>query len=252
LTGLCAQWGPKHLRATFGVAFNSTSLLLFLAAPVLVARALPDDLNEMRRRSRLSFLAFGSLLGAGLSVAFVAASGPGALTFGSLSVLALCLWMIATRTVDMVKPRAALSKALDAQEVRHLAQLRALAQDQGVISDPGLSLSRLSQILKLPEHKVRRLVHLGDGAENFSVWLNTIRIERVAGQLADPTCDQEPISTLAYSAGYNALSVFNRAFRARYGVSPSVFRANRGQIRTAAAIDTAIPTAEIDKGMTGP
>lgn len=255
LLGLCATAGvgahlaPAELRGAFSTGFDALCLSLFFAAPVLVVRSLADDLNAFRRRSRVAFLSLGSLLGRGLCLAFVTASGPGALSFGGISVLALCLWMIASRPAAALREKSAPTPGLDHQEARQLERLRDVARDPGVISDPGLSLSRLSQHLKLPEHKVRRLIHVGEGAENFSAWLNAIRTERVAALLLDDTRADAAISSLAFEVGYNALSVFNRAFRARYGMSPSAFRAARGHAPQAAAAAASKPIAENDSGV---
>ena len=43
--------------------------------------------------------------------------------------------------------------------------------------------------------------------------------------LADPAQADTPLLQLAMDAGYNALSVFNRAFKTREGCTPSAFRA---------------------------
>ena len=239
-----------EIRGAFSLAFDALCLCLFFAAPVLVIRSMADDLNSFRRRYRVVFLSLGSVLGGGLCLAFVTASGPGALTFGGVSVLALCLWMIASRPAAAIREKSSPAPRLDHQEIRQLARLRDVARDAAVISDPGLNLSRLAQHLKLPEHKVRRLIHLGEGAENFSAWLNAIRTERVAAFLLDPTRADVAISSLAFEVGYNALSVFNRAFRARYGMSPSAFRAARGQADHAAVAAAAKPNAEKASGVT--
>ncbi len=48
-----------------------------------------------------------------------------------------------------------------------------------------------------------------------------LRLERAAGQLLG---GQTPVTTLAFAAGYETHEAFTRAFRSRYGCSPSEFR----------------------------
>jgi AraC-like DNA-binding protein len=51
------------------------------------------------------------------------------------------------------------------------------------------------------------------------------RLERCRLRLVDPRFSRRPISTLAFGAGFNDLSGFNRAFKAKYGLSPRQVRA---------------------------
>jgi AraC-like DNA-binding protein len=60
-----------------------------------------------------------------------------------------------------------------------------------------------------------------------SRWMLERRLERIAGQLRAPAYAARSITDIALSAGFNDLGHFNRAFRARYGMSPSQWRMNR-------------------------
>jgi AraC-like DNA-binding protein len=79
--------------------------------------------------------------------------------------------------------------------------------------------------LKLPEHRLRRLINQRLGHRSFSAFLNQWRLADVKQALADPTQTAVPISTIALDAGFGSLGPFNRAFKAQTGLTPSEFRA---------------------------
>jgi AraC-like DNA-binding protein len=45
-----------------------------------------------------------------------------------------------------------------------------------------------------------------------------------AARLADPAQDHLPVLTIALDCGYGSIGPFNRAFKARFGVTPSQYR----------------------------
>jgi len=57
-----------------------------------------------------------------------------------------------------------------------------------------------------------------------------LRLHRAALRLR---LDDEPITAIAYDAGFNDLSTFNRRFRRLMGVSPSAFRHARARAQSA-------------------
>jgi AraC-like DNA-binding protein len=64
----------------------------------------------------------------------------------------------------------------------------------------------------------------GEGT-TFSQFLRGERLARVHRMLRDPRHAGHSISGIAYDAGFGDLSHFNRAFRRRYGATPSEMRA---------------------------
>jgi AraC-like DNA-binding protein len=106
-----------------------------------------------------------------------------------------------------------------------LARLHAALRDELAYRDPTLTLGALARRLKLPEYRLRALIHERMGYRNFNALLHEYRIKEVSSALADPQRRDVPILTLALSAGYNSINPFNRAFREAMGVTPSAFRA---------------------------
>jgi AraC-like DNA-binding protein len=59
----------------------------------------------------------------------------------------------------------------------------------------------------------------------FSRFLLDQRLAHAHRMLSNPLLAERTISTIAYEAGFGDLSHFNRAFRRRYGETPSDVRA---------------------------
>ena len=66
----------------------------------------------------------------------------------------------------------------------------------------------------------------------FSAYVLEQRLERVRSALRSPRFVARSISAIAYDAGFNNLSWFNRAFRRRYGMTPSDMRATTANVAT--------------------
>lgn len=58
----------------------------------------------------------------------------------------------------------------------------------------------------------------------FGAYVVARRLDHVRRDLASPACRHQPIFVVAYRWGFNDLSTFIRAFKKRYGCSPSRFR----------------------------
>jgi AraC-like DNA-binding protein len=115
-------------------------------------------------------------------------------------------------------------RALDRDEL-DLVRLQAVLRKELAYRDPTLTLPSLARRLKLPEYRLRALIHERLGYRNFNALLHDYRIKEVSAALADPNQRNVPILTLALSAGYNSINPFNRAFRDATGMTPSSFRA---------------------------
>lgn len=76
-----------------------------------------------------------------------------------------------------------------------------------------------------------RTLHLRFAAtgQSFARWLLAARLEESRRALLDPRRADEGIASIAYSVGFNDLSVFNRTFRDRFGLAP---RQHRSQTRS--------------------
>ena len=104
------------------------------------------------------------------------------------------------------------------------ARLTAIKADiRAALAEQGLSLTTLAARHGVSPRYVQVLFE-SDGI-TFSQFLLTERLERVHRMLRDPPQMGRSISTIAYESGFSDLSHFNRAFRRRYGATPSDVRA---------------------------
>jgi AraC-like DNA-binding protein len=104
------------------------------------------------------------------------------------------------------------------------ARLRAIKADiMDFLAMPGLSLSQIASRQHVTPRYVQALFE--DEGRTFSTYLLDQRLEQVYQMLRDPLHIARPIGSIALDAGFGDLSHFNRAFRRRYGVTPSDVRA---------------------------
>lgn len=54
--------------------------------------------------------------------------------------------------------------------------------------------------------------------------MNRYRIDEAKAALADPSQKEVPVLTIAMDAGFQSIGPFNRAFKARAGMTPTEFR----------------------------
>jgi AraC-like DNA-binding protein len=105
------------------------------------------------------------------------------------------------------------------------ARLHAIKTDiLNSLSRHELSLARLAARHRVTPRHVQTLFE-SDGT-TFSRFLLDQRLARAHRMLSNPLLAVRTISAIAYEAGFGDLSHFNRAFRRRYGATPSDIRAN--------------------------
>lgn len=102
---------------------------------------------------------------------------------------------------------------------RRAAILRAIENRSG---DPNLSAAAVAKLLGITPRYVHLLV--ADTGRSFTHHLLERRLERAALMLRDSRWEQRKIADIAVEAGFTDLSYFNRAFRRRFGLTPTEMR----------------------------
>ena len=105
----------------------------------------------------------------------------------------------------------------------HLARIKQHAKQH--LHDPGLSVASLSAALRISPAHIHRLF-LGE-AQTFSAWLWSCRLLACKKRLEDAAQAHFSISEIAFKSGFNSSAHFSRAFRDRFGVSPTECRAGK-------------------------
>jgi AraC-like DNA-binding protein len=237
--GLGGAFFPNPAAHGFWLLHELVGAALVLHALWVIARGWREDLVEPRRRLR------GPVLVVSAIYAFaVIAVETGEIFFGSAAALSpiaavalLLLGMLAIAAFGQADPslfgaaRRAEAHApaeappLSGEDAAAAAALDRLMGQERIYREEGLTVSALALKLKLPEHRLRRLINQRLGHRSFSAFLNQWRLADAKAALADPGQSAVPISTIALDAGFGSLGPFNRAFKAETGQTPSEFRA---------------------------
>jgi AraC-like DNA-binding protein len=94
------------------------------------------------------------------------------------------------------------------------------------IANAELSPNRVADQFGISVRYVHKLF-IGCGV-TFCSYTTARRLDYICKDLVSPACRQQPISLVAFRWGFNDLSSFNRAFKSRYGCTPSQFRMRSG------------------------
>lgn len=138
--------------------------------------------------------------------------------------------LAATHIIDLAALASGATR--DAAEIARgrgvsAARLRAIKADiAGHIGTGGeLSTETVAARHGLSPRYVRKLFE--QEGTSFSSFLLAQRLSRVHRMLSDPRHDHLGITTIAFEAGFNDLSYFNRTFRRQFAATPSDIRAAR-------------------------
>lgn len=102
-----------------------------------------------------------------------------------------------------------------------LEKIKETMEGEKLYTKTGLTIADLAASLSIQEYRLRRIINQQLQFKNFNQFLNNYRIEDACTRLREKNT---PISTVALDVGYASLSVFNKAFRERYGITPTEFR----------------------------
>lgn len=227
---------------TAGAIANKLAALGFVGAALWGAwRSWSGDLVEPRRRLRgwlVGYLAAYGLVVLAGEIYLQGARPPAGLDL--LNVLAIdatlvgtLLYLVQLRPAAMetlfapqpaADPSPVAAAASPARDDPLLARLRVLMEEEALYRDPQLSVRSLAARVPVPEHVLRRLIHERLGHRNFAAYVNDFRLREVERRLLDPQWARRPILTLALEAGFGSIGPFNRAFRERFGMTPTEFR----------------------------
>jgi AraC-like DNA-binding protein len=190
-----------------------------------------DDLLSERRRARIWFVLF-VLSSYGL-LAVLEASAVSAVWRGlvyDLTTVAVTvtviLWAAQVRPEQLISQRLSPSRepvVKPGEETLHRRLIDCM-EIEHVYREAGLSVAALAQRVGAPEYKLRTHINSALGYGNFAEFLNHYRLQEACAMLADPTQPNKSIFAVAMDAGYRSLSTFNRAFKARFGDTPTAFR----------------------------
>nr|WP_290444332.1 AraC family transcriptional regulator [Pseudoalteromonas sp. XMcav2-N] len=147
--------------------------------------------------------------------------------FGILSVLLIGI-IKQPLLFNRLAQYQALSQCEAATQDKQLAQsifasVDAQVRELGLFCQPRLSIQHIADQLSLGVKQVSWAINSVSG-NNFSNYINEIRLEQIEKQLVDPAYAQTSVLDIAMNNGFNAKSTFNQAFKARTGMTPTRYR----------------------------
>ena len=211
-------------------------LLMFVVLGLYEAwRDMTVDLVERRRRLRLAFMAVtGAYLALALGVQaynlLLGVATPVPAMRANMALVAIislgATWLLLQlRTKSWLDPaRMATAVPLTPLEDNVLASLRRALESDRVYLEEGLTIGALASRLGTGEHVLRRVINRGLGHRNFNDFLHAWRIREACEELARPEQARLPVLSVAMKVGYGSVGAFNRAFKARIGMTPTDFR----------------------------
>lgn len=104
----------------------------------------------------------------------------------------------------------------------HIRQLDRLMIIRKPYLNENLSLQDLADMLEINIHQLSRVINEGFDM-NFFDYINAYRIDEFIAMVMDPCNDNKTFLALAYEAGFNSKSTFNRAFKKAKNQSPREF-----------------------------
>ena len=211
-------------------------LLLFVLLGLYEAwRDMANDLVERRRQLRLGFMV-GTAVYLTVTLAvqtynlLLDVSTPVLATRANMTVVAVgCMaaawFLLQLRSDSWLDPaRTAIVVALNRVESAVLADLERALEADRVFLQEGLTIGALAERLGTGEHVLRRVINRGMGHRNFNDFLHAWRIREACEKLARPEQARLPVLSIAMMVGYGSVGAFNRAFKARVGMTPTDFR----------------------------
>ena len=230
------------LETVFGFGFDAVLLVFVILAISEAARGLAADLVERRRRLRLAFIGMtGGYLGVtlvvqSLNLLFDVNTAP-ALTRANMALIVLAslsaAWLLLQVRVEswLETARSETAPPLNEQEQAVLARLERAFETERLYLQDGLTIGALAERLGTREHVLRRVINRGMAYRNFNDYLHAWRIREACEELARPDQVKLPVLSIAMKVGYGSVGAFNRAFKARVGMTPTDFR--RSQVEGA-------------------
>ena len=132
---------------------------------------------------------------------------------------------VAAPTVELARLLLATASGDDSAARRPLGETigtRILLHLRTHLSDPGLTAESVADRFSISRRYL--YVILGRMGISLGEWVRTERLTRAAAALRDPSRREVPVSQIGRSLGFADHSSFTRAFRDRFGCTPSEWR----------------------------
>lgn len=150
--------------------------------------------------------------------------------FSAISYWAEAFILMGLAVAVLLKPDGAVPEISETEPVtdRYDARekgrrLKEVVARGRLYEDAELTLATLAEKLKVPPHDLSRLINIGL-EKNFSDFINEFRVREVVRKMQGPDYDQLTLLGIAYDAGFNSKTTFNRVFKEMTGKTPTEYK----------------------------
>jgi AraC-like DNA-binding protein len=110
--------------------------------------------------------------------------------------------------------------ALSDNKITSLLRIRAYVETH--LREPDLCPQKVAEAMRMSTRYVNQLLHTEGTSLSRYIWQR--RLDRVSCLLKDPANVGNSISAYAFACGFNDMTHFSKAFRKKFGMSPTEFR----------------------------
>ena len=115
-------------------------------------------------------------------------------------------------------------KAFTPEQIQEYSnKIESLLNEQKIFTDPDLTISKMSDMAKLPAYLVSQFINQ-HYQQSFHELINLHRVEEAKTRLASSEYEHLTIIAIAEDVGFNSKSTFNASFKKITGKTPSSFR----------------------------
>jgi AraC-like DNA-binding protein len=116
---------------------------------------------------------------------------------------------------------------IDPKFERIFNDVELLMKEQQLYLEPELTLSMVSERLKVPSAIVSQAVKIFSN-QTFPSYINTYRVNMVIEKMNSPLFKTYTLLSLALESGFNSKASFNRIFKQQKGITPSEYATQLG------------------------
>ncbi len=100
----------------------------------------------------------------------------------------------------------------DQDEDIHLERIRQLMEVDQEYLDPNLNLLKLAEKMNISRKHLSRIINETSGY-NFTNFVNSYHVKKTCQLLKDKNLKDQFILALAFKAGFNSITTFNKSFK---------------------------------------
>lgn len=109
----------------------------------------------------------------------------------------------------------------------YLSRLLTFMDEEKPYTNPNIRLDDIADALSVPAHHLSQVINEMLSV-NFNEFINAYRVEAVKEKLVSPAHAHFSILALAFEAGFNSKTSFNRIFKQFTGLTPSLYKSQKG------------------------